>query len=259
MYGLKIAVPTRVFGQSLKQALHTARRCHVDGVQIDARFELRPDELSETAARQLRKMLDDLDLRVASLRFPARRGYADPGDLQRRIDATLACLPMADRLAARLLACPLGPLPSPDSPQRSELTRVLERLAAAGERYGVRIALEASEAEPAELRALLAGLSPGGIGVDFSPADLILHRHAPVAFLEALGDRVVHVRANDAIGGLGGSVGAPTTLGRGSADFADLIARLEQYGYRDWVTIDPRDAADPCTAVDDATALLRSL
>ncbi|MCA9259203.1 MAG: TIM barrel protein, partial [Planctomycetales bacterium] len=107
--------------QPFKKALHTAARTGCDGVQIDARNELRPSECSDTAVRQLRKLLDDLNLRVGSVRFPNRRGYAEPTDLQRRVEATLDAMRMASQFRAATLVCSLGALPQEDSPQRSEL------------------------------------------------------------------------------------------------------------------------------------------
>ena len=54
--------------------------------------------MSETGLRQLRKMLDDLNLKVAALRFQTRRGYDSLDDLDRRIDATKDTMKLAYRL-----------------------------------------------------------------------------------------------------------------------------------------------------------------
>lgn len=85
MIGVRVAIQTKCLAQPLKQALHTAGRLEADGVQIDLRQELLPAELSDTALRQLRKLLDDLNLRVGSVAFPTRRGYATTQDLERRL------------------------------------------------------------------------------------------------------------------------------------------------------------------------------
>jgi sugar phosphate isomerase/epimerase len=259
MLGAQIAVQTVALRQPLRQALHTASRCGCQGVQIDARHQLRPTELTDTAARQLRKIADDLNLRVASIHFPNRRGLAEATDLQRRVEALADALRMASRLGARTLVCSLGPLPSADAPQRQTLEEVLLELANLGDRHGVRTALEPGTADPQQLLEILAPLSYASIGVDFSPADLILNQQSAVEFLNHLGDRVAHVRANDAVSGMSQGGGQYVVLGRGLADFPELLGLLEQHDYRSWITIDPRGAADPAQAVDDAVAFLRAL
>lgn len=258
MVGVKIAAATLLLRQPLPQALHIARRCGCEGVQIDARHELRPLDLTATALRQVRKLLDDLNLRVGSVRFPNRRGFGDSEGLQPRLEAAVAALRMADRLGARTLVCQLGAPLSVDDPQRPELDRALEILSAAGERYGVRIAFDADVADLDALARWIDGYPPEAIGLDLSPADLILHQRSPAEYVERFGPRIAHVRANDAVRGLG-APGLCVALGRGSADLPELMARLEQYDYRDWVTVEPRDAADPVAALDDAVALLRAL
>ena len=78
MVGARIAIATKCLAQPLKKALHTVGAMPCDGVQIDLRHELPESEVSDTGLRQLRKLLDDLNLRVGSAAFPTRRGFADP-------------------------------------------------------------------------------------------------------------------------------------------------------------------------------------
>ena len=66
---LKIAVDLACLRLPFKQALLAAKRLGVASVEIDARGEINPQELSQSGRRQLRKLLDDLDLRVAAVGF----------------------------------------------------------------------------------------------------------------------------------------------------------------------------------------------
>src|SRR6056297_2353137 len=79
----------------LKKALAMAAGLGVSGVEICARTAVRPSELSDTGVRQLRKMLDDLNLQVAAVRFQTRRGYDQSADLERRVEATKDAMQMA--------------------------------------------------------------------------------------------------------------------------------------------------------------------
>ena len=73
MHQLKIGIQLKSLRQPFKKALHTAARLGARAVEIDARDELRPQELSQTGLRQLRNMLEDLNLTVSAVGFPTRR------------------------------------------------------------------------------------------------------------------------------------------------------------------------------------------
>ncbi len=259
MIGARIAIQTRCLGLPLKQALHAAGRLGCDGVQIDARAEIAPSELSDTAARQLRKMLDDLNLRVGSVAFGSRRGYANSQDLERRLTATVDAMRMASRMGARTLVFAMGPLALPGAAERGTLVDALTALAAQGSRLGVQLAAQCPEADPRDLLTILEELPAGLMGVDLSPADLIRSRRQPREFVATLGPHIVHAFANDAVRGLAGAAAVDVELGRGSADAPELLAALEEFNYRGWITVERRNAPRPVDACADAVAFLRSL
>jgi sugar phosphate isomerase/epimerase len=257
--GVRIAVQTRCFAQPLKQAWHTAAQIGGDGVQIDARTELPPRELSETGARQIRKMLDDLNLRVGSVAFSTRRGYANPDHMERRLAATVEAMRLASSLASRTLVVAVGRVPDAHADDRRTLTDVLRHLAVYGERLGVQLAMQCPDAEPSDVSLLLGELPAGLVGVDVSPADLIHAGRRPREFVEALGPHVLHVFANDAVRGLGGAAAIDVELGRGSTDVPELLAALEEFDYRGWVTVERRNSTRTVQDCADAVAYLRSL
>ena len=128
--GFRVAVQLANFAQPFKKALHTAAQTACDGIQIDARGDLRPSDLSETGLRQLRKMLVDLNLRVAAVSFLTRGGFSSSERLQQRVEATIEAMRFATNLGARSLVCSLGQLPDEsDAPERATLTDVLTTLA----------------------------------------------------------------------------------------------------------------------------------
>ena len=95
MLQLKKGVKLECLRLPFKKALETAARIGADGVEINARTELKPAELSQTGIRHLRKMLSDLNLKVAAVHFPTRRGYDETDDLDRRLQATKDAMAMA--------------------------------------------------------------------------------------------------------------------------------------------------------------------
>jgi sugar phosphate isomerase/epimerase len=256
---LQIAVQTRCLAQPLRQALHTAGTLGFTGVQIDAREELRPAELSDTGVRQVRKMLDDLNLRVASATFASRRGFADSQDLERRLTATGDAMRMAGRLSARVLVLATGTLPATSTPERSTLVEALTSLAAQSGRLGVELALQCGDAGPDEVLALLAELPQGMLGVDLNPAEIIRGGRSPRDVAARLAAHVRHVYANDAVRGLGGAAAVDVQLGRGEAGMPELLGALEEFEYRGWITVAPRNSRRPAEECGDALAYLRAL
>ncbi len=251
---------TRCFSQPIKKALHTAAQVGCEGVQIDARQELHPAELSETGLRQLRKILDDLNLRVGSVAFPTRRGYGNPQDLERRLDATREAMQFASRLNARILIVNLGSLPgAEDEAARSTLLEALASLAAHGNRLGVRVVAQTASTKAEELASFMNSLLEGTLFLDLHPGQIITQGELPADFLETVGSYVAHVHAVDGVFDLAGGQGVEVELGRGSVDFPQLLGMLEEFEYRDWITIERRHSQQTLFDVENGVKYLRSL
>jgi sugar phosphate isomerase/epimerase len=257
---LKIGIQTRSLRQPLRQALATAARLGAAGVEIDARSELAPAQMSATALRQFRKLLEDLNLRVSAVAFPTRRGYDDPDDLERRVMATQAAMRLAYDLGSNVVINRVGHVPAEaDDPRFSRLVEALTMLGAYGERVGARLAAQTLGDKPSELARLLASLPEGTIGVDLHPSGLILNGCSPREAVDELGPHIVHVHASDAVRDAASRREFEVELGRGTADFPELLGRLTEFDYRGWVTIERRDAADPVGDIQNAVAYLQSL
>ena len=126
MPNLKIAIELASLRQPLKKALHTAARLGAQAVELDVRNEIRIRDMTQTALRHLRKLLEDLDLSVSAVSFPTRRGYNVPDDLERRIDGTKAALEFAHKIGASVVVNCIGRVPEDD--QSSAWSLLLEAL-----------------------------------------------------------------------------------------------------------------------------------
>ena len=166
---LKVSVEVSGLRLPLRKALHTAARLGAAAAEIDARGEISPQQFSQTALRQLRKMLEDLGLRVSALRFRTRRGYDTTEALEPRIAATKATMQLAYALGARVVVNQLGRAAAePDSPQRRLLVEVLEDLGRHGQRVGALLAADTGSESGPQLAGLLAQLPHGAIGADLT-------------------------------------------------------------------------------------------
>jgi len=256
---VKIGIQIRSLRQPVKQAIRTAARLGADGVEIDARNELRPGELSATGLREFHKLLEDLNLRVSAVAFPTRRGYDEADDLDRRVQATQGAMRFARELRADVVINRAGHVP--DDANDAQFVRLVEALTALGrygERVGSRLALQTGGERPQDLARLIDALPAQSVGVDLHPTGLILGGHSPQGVIDVLGAHVLHVHACDAVRDAAGR-SIEVELGRGSADLPELLGRLTEYDYRGWVTVERRESADPIGEIENAVAYLRSL
>jgi sugar phosphate isomerase/epimerase len=67
---LKLGIQLESLQLPFRQALRAAAEMGVQAVEINGRSELRPDELTRTGVRHVRKLLADLNLTVCSIHFP---------------------------------------------------------------------------------------------------------------------------------------------------------------------------------------------
>jgi sugar phosphate isomerase/epimerase len=256
---VKIGIQTRSLRQPLRQALATASRLGAQAVEIDARTELRPGELSRTGLRELQKLLDDLNLRVSAVAFPTRRGYDVSLDLERRVLATQEAMRFAADLRTEVVINRIGSVAgNADDAAFQRLVEALTALGAYGERVGVRLAAQTAEAGPQQLERAIAALPEHSLGIDLHPSELIVSGHSPVDAVELLGPHIVHVHACDAVRDAASRRGHEVELGRGSADFPELLGMLTQFDYRGWVTIERRESSDPISEIENAVAYLRN-
>lgn len=267
MISLKIGIQTASLGLPLKKALHVAAQFGAEAVEIDGRRELPASEFGDTALRQIRKLLDDLNLRVAAIRFPTRRGYDSNDDLERRVTATKQAMAMAFKLGAPVVVNQIGRVPSSDVDDRSPLDQqrwqtmieVLTDLGIHGERHGALLAAETGTESGPELAALLNQMPQGTIGVTLDPGNLIINGYSPLEAIAALGPSIFHVHAKDGVQDLAQNRGLEVPLGRGSADFPALLAALEEHDYRGYLVIEREESEHRLFEVEQAVKYLRNI
>ncbi len=257
---LPVAVQLRSLGRPFQESLRLARQLGARAVEIDARQELRPAELTPSALRQVRKWLADLELVVAAVSFPTRHGYDEPHQLEARVEATKAAQQMAYSLGASVVVNQVGRASvEPDSESFKLLVEALTDLANHGQRVGARLAAETGTESGADLARLLGAVPSGGIGVCLNPGQLIVAGHPPLDAVAELGSNVVYVRAVDGLRDRARGRGVAVTLGRGEADFPALLGALEEHDYRGYLCVQADSSTNPLGSVRDAISYFEAL
>jgi sugar phosphate isomerase/epimerase len=257
---LKIGIQLKSLRLPFRQALEAARDLGATAVEIDARNEVRPQQMTGTALRQLRKMLEDFNLRVCAVGYPTRRGYDVEEDITRRVEGTKAALRLAHDLGASVVINQVGRVPSDPSERSWQLlVDVLSELGRHGEHVGALLAAETGSESGADLARLINALPSGTVGVNFDPGNLIVNGFSAAESLASLGSHVLHVHAKDGVRDLAIGRGVEVPLGRGSADFPALLGMLEERDYRGYFTIERSGGADPRGEIAQAVQYLKNL
>lgn len=260
MLQVKIGIQLASLRLPFKKALVEAAQLGATAVEIDARGEIKPQDLSRSAVRQIRKMLDDLNLRVCAVGFRTRHGYNVAENLEARLDATKAAMQMAYDLGASVVVNQVGRITGePAGPAWELLLQSLAELGRHGQHVGAFLAAETGSESGADLARLIAALPPGSLGVNFDPGNLVVNNFSASEALEALGANILHVHAKDGVRDLAQGRGVEVPLGRGSVDFPSLLAVLEEHQYRGYFTIERENAADPLFEIGQAVQYLKSL
>ncbi len=200
MSEFNLAVRLSALHLPFRRALESAAQLGATSVEIDARSEIQPSQMSETGLRQLRKMLDDLNLKVAALRFQTRRGYDSLDDLDRRIDATKDTMKLAYRLGAPVVVNSIGQVPEEETdPRWVTLQQVMEDLGRHGAKVGSFLCAETGSESGESLSRLLDSQQDAFVGVAFNPGQLIINRFSASEAIEALKGRIQLVYAVDGV------------------------------------------------------------
>lgn len=260
MPALKIAIDLASLRQPFRKALAMAARMGAKGVELDARSDLRPSEITGTALRELRGLLTEHNLKVAAVGFQTRRGYDVPDEIERRVAATKAAMRLAADLRAEIVINQIGAVPTePGGPEWLLLVQTLTDLGQFGHHIGARLAAQTGTESGADLARLLAALPPQSIAVDLDPGNLIMNNLSPLEAVQSLGSAIVHVHARDAVRDLTRRRGIEVPLGRGSADFPNLLGALEEHQFRGFFTIRRTEGDDPEYEVGQAVKYLQNL
>ncbi len=257
---LNIGIQLASLREPFKKALLTAARLGADAVEIDARAEIKPADMSRTAIRQVRKMLEDANLRVSAVTFQTRRGYNVREDLDRRVEATKEAMQMAYDLGASIVVNQIGRVPSEQTgPEWDMLVQALADLGRHAQKVGAILAARTGSEDAAQLAALIAALPPESIGVDLDPGNLIINGFSASHAVQQLGPHIRHVHARDGVRDLAIGRGLEVPLGRGSVDFPEILGVLEEHEYHGYLTVQRDQAQDPSAEIEQAVMYLRNL
>ena len=193
---LRIGVRLESLGLPFRKALHEANRLGVQGVQFDAVGDFSPKNITDTGRRHILQMLRSHDLTLSALGCPLRQGLDTPEDQEPRLAHIRDVMTLSYELGCRIVIVEAGQVPeNEEDPRHAWLTDSLRNLGQHGDRIGARLALETGLEPGSRLAEFLAKFQSAGLGVNFDPANLMMHNHDVYQSLQDLGAWIVHVHS----------------------------------------------------------------
>jgi sugar phosphate isomerase/epimerase len=257
--GIRVGVQLAGLKLPFKQALHTAARMGAEAVEIDARYEIKPSELVGTALRQVRKLLEDLNLRVASIKYATRRGYECEDELDRRINGTKQAMKMAYDLGANVVVNQVGEIPeSSESPKWEVLRTVLSDLGNYSQKVGAFLACETGAEPITRLAGLIDSLPDGCVGVTLNPGNLFVNGF-DLEHLTQIAKHVMLVHAKDGVPDRSRGRGTEVQLGRGMAEFPEIAAILQECHFSGYFVVEKDGGRNPVDDIAMAVQFLKNI
>lgn len=280
----KIGVMIESFRLGWRGGLAAAAAVGAQGVQLYATGgETHFSQLRGAMLAELKARLRDLNLEVAAVCGDfGGHGFQVAADNCQRIDDSKRVVELALELGCRVVTTHIGVIPADSAhPRYAVLAAACTELGRFAQAQGATFAIETGPEPAAVLRAFLDRLDlPGGIGVNFDPANLVMVCREDIpAAVRALAPYIVHTHAKDGVNlrpvdpeqlyasfaGLEG-VGfqaddyiRETPLGEGGVPFPAYLATLRAANFDGYLTIEREVGTDPQSDIAAAVAFLRGL
>ena len=168
----------------------------------------------------------------------------------------------AARYGIKFITCHAGILPEERDDFYIRFVADMKQLIRFAAALGQEFLFETGTETPEDLLRLLEDLGEPNAGVNFDPANLLIYGNGdPAELVDKLGGRIRVVHCKDANPPADGAArGRETPLGKGSTNFAVLLRRLVDSGFRGPLIIEREilDEAEQKKDIAEAVQLLNS-
>jgi sugar phosphate isomerase/epimerase len=238
MAALLIASRLSSWPATFRQAVGTAMQLGFDGLELDATGDLLPRALSQTGRREIGQIARSHERRIAAVTCVMRHGLDVPERQESRIAYVKDVLALSKDLGAAVTIVPSGTIGPSEEPTGKWLGQAVGELATHADRIGATLALELADNRPEDFVTFVGNFDSGALGVCLDPATLFSSGIDPAAAIDPLQRFIRYVRARDARRSASSRQGTIVGLGEGDIDWMNLVAALDQAGFRGWFGIE---------------------
>ena len=277
---MKIGAITDCFGKGNINAINTASKLGINGVQIYATSGEFSINMSDEKKAEYKKALADNGLVVSALCGDmGGYGFEIEADNAARVEKTKRIVDLALEFGTNVVTTHIGVIPADkNDPKYAVMLAALTECGLYAQSKGATLAIETGPEKAATLLQFLKD-TKGGVGVNLDPANFtMVTGQDAVEAVYMLKDYIVHTHAKDgnmldpeqdpadvyhafAIGGVDALNACrgfeEVPLGEGSVDWDNYIKALREIGFDGFLTIEREAGPDPEADIAMAVGFLR--
>ena len=277
---MKIGAITDCFGKGNINAINTAAKLGINGVQIYATSGEFSIDMSDEKKAEYKKALADNGLVVSALCGDmGGYGFEIEADNAARVEKTKRIVDLALEFGTNVVTTHIGVIPADkNDPKYAVMLAALTECGLYAQSKGATLAIETGPEKAATLLQFLKD-TKGGVGVNLDPANFtMVTGQDAVEAVYMLKDYIVHTHAKDgnmldpeqdpadvyhafAIGGVDALNACrgfeEVPLGEGSVDWDNYIKALREIGFDGFLTIEREAGPDPEADIAMAVGFLQ--
>ena len=277
---MKIGAITDCFGKGNINAINTAAKLGINGVQIYATSGEFSINMSDEKKAEYKKALSDNGLVVSALCGDmGGYGFEIEADNAERVEKTKRIVDLALEFGTNVVTTHIGVIPADkNDPKYSVMLAALTECGLYAKSRGATLAIETGPEKAATLLQFLKD-TKGGVGVNLDPANFtMVTGQDAVEAVYMLKDYIVHTHAKDgnmldpeqdpadvyhafAVGGVDALNACKgfeeVPLGEGSVDWDNYIKALREIGFDGFLTIEREAGPDPEADIAMAVGFLQ--
>lgn len=244
----------------IKDGIKTASVLGFHGIQMSTALkELKPENLSLTGRRELRRLINIHQLHLCAIGGSFGSGFVNENEFDFSIKKIKEVINLALDLQTDIVTIPIGSNPADsDSSHGSMVRSALCEIGRHAENYGCRLAASISFDDTSTLIKFLTSLETQGIRLTYDPASLILNNLDPIKSIFELHEYIAHTNLWDTSqSGEGRQREVP--LGEGIVPVQEFVSTLDAVGYQGFYMISSRDVEQPVEIIKKGKEFLEQV
>ncbi len=239
---MKLGISIESTGLPFREALPTVTKLGGVGVQFQALGPLHPQQLGQTARREIRTLLRSYSLDLVSIETPLRFGIDTSENHQKRLEYISEVMGFAFEMGCVTVVVPFPKLPLENETERAQtLKESLEHLGLLGDRIGVKLAFDIGIDPASNVIEYLKQYQVGSLRVNYDPANFLIHKHEPTSQIFPLKEHIEHVHARDIRSANASQGPKEVAVGAGDLPWLAIIGTLAACEYRGSIILRRQD------------------
>lgn len=259
MSRLKIGAFLSSFRLNFKEALQTASRIGLDGIQLsNLAQEITLEKMAAKQAADIQRMCADTHLVITAVCGDIG-GFAllDEDEAKLRVQRTRRIMESASLLNVSIVQTHIGVISEDFNEKQMVLMRkCLDEIGKFGEKRGVFLAVETGPESTATMKRFLEAIQIPTIKVNYDPANLVMKGFDYIQGVGDLKDYIIHTHAKDGCPVRNDQGRKERPLGKGDVNFPLYIKAMDEIGYNGFYTIERECGENPVADIAEAKRYL---